>query len=142
MTLKERALHMILFEIFALLIFVSVAVWFTNKAVLNMTGLGITLSLIAMAWNFLYNLGFDKIYGYNRLSRTVKMRFMHGLGFEFGMVVFSFPIIMWVMEFSLIQVLIMDIGAVLFFMLYAIIFNWIYDVLRHKYFSSRLEVHN
>jgi len=140
MTLKERVLHMILFEIFALLIFVSLAVLITNKAVLNMTGLGVTLSLIAMAWNFLYNLGFDRLYGYNRLIRTLKMRFAHGLGFEFGMVVFSFPVIMWVMEFSFFQVLIMDIGAVLFFLLYTIVFNWVYDIFRHKYYTSKQKI--
>ena len=136
MTVKERVLHMVLFEVFALLIFVILAVWITDKAALNMTGLGVTLSLIAMAWNFLYNLGFDRVYGYNRLSRTVKMRIAHGIGFELGMVIFSFPIIMWVMEFGFLQVLIMDIGAVFFFLLYAIAFNWLYDIVRHTYFSS------
>ena len=133
MTLKERLLHMVLFEVFALLIFVILAVWITDKAALNMTGLGVTLSLIAMVWNFLYNLGFDRVYGLNRLARTVKMRFAHGLGFEVGMVVFSFPIIMWVMSYNYLQVLIMDLGAVVFFLFYAIMFNWLYDIVRHKY---------
>lgn len=140
MTFKERVLHMLLFEVFALLIFVYLAVLITNKAALNMTGLGVTLSLMAMLWNFLYNLGFDYLYGYDRLSRKLKMRITHGLGFELGMVVFSFPVIMWVMEFSFIEVLIMDLGAVLFFLLYAIVFNWVYDILRDKYFTNKQNI--
>ena len=135
MTVKERLLHMVLFEIFALLIFVILVVWITDKAALNMTGLGVMLSFIAMVWNFLYNLAFDRVYGYNRLARTIKIRFAHGLGFELGMVVFSFPIIMWVMSYSFLQVLIMDLGAVLFFLFYAITFNWIYDIVQHEFFT-------
>lgn len=49
---------------------------------------------------------------------------------------FSFPIIMWVMELGFWQVLIMDIGAVMLFLFYAILFNWLYDIIRHTCFSS------
>jgi len=137
MTTKERVLHMILFEVIALLIFVPLAVLIFERAVLNMTGLGISLSLIAMAWNYLYNLGFDRMYGYDRLSRKLITRIAHGAGFELGMVIFSFPVIMWVMELNFWQVLIMDISAVVLFLLYAILFNWLYDIIRHTCFSSK-----
>lgn len=137
MTVKERVLHAVLFEVIALFIFVILAVLITEKAVLSMTGLAVTLSTIAMIWNYIYNLGFDHIYGYDRMACTVKMRIAHGLGFEVGMLVFSFPIIMWVMKFGFIEVLIMDIGAAIFFLLYAIAFSWLYDIVREKYFVSK-----
>lgn len=93
MTAKERVLHMILFEVIALLIFVPLAVFIFDRAVIDMTGLGISLSLIAMAWNYLYNLGFDHVYGYERLSRKVRMRIAHGVGFELGMLCFLFRLL-------------------------------------------------
>ena len=100
-----------------------------------MTGLAVTISLIAMAWNYLFNLGFDRVYGSDRLSRTLMMRIGHGIAFEIGMLVFSFPVIMWVLQLDFWTVLVLDFGAVLFFLVYAVIFNWVYDIVRARYFS-------
>jgi uncharacterized membrane protein len=49
------------------------------------------------------------------------------------MLVFSFPVIMWVLQLNLLSVFLMDIGAMIFFLLYAIAFNWIYDITRARY---------
>lgn len=132
MSVKDRVVHMILFEIIALAIFIPVAMLVTQQGVATMTGLGIALSLIAMAWNFVYNLGFDAAFGGERISRTFRMRLFHGAGFELGMVITSFPVLMYVLQETFLAVLIMDIGAVAFFFTYAIVFNWAYDVIRHR----------
>ncbi|OUS34500.1 hypothetical protein A9R01_08170 ['Osedax' symbiont bacterium Rs2_46_30_T18] len=132
MSTKERLIQAVLFELIALIIFIPLAIFVTGKGAASMTALSVILSLIAMAWNYIFNLQFDKIFGHNRLSRSFKMRLLHGLCFEIGMVTISFPVLMWVLGFDFWTVLAMDFGAVIFFLIYAIAFNWVYDVLRGK----------
>ncbi|MBL4796612.1 MAG: PACE efflux transporter [Oleispira sp.] len=133
MSLKERVFHTVLFEVIALLLLTLLAVMVTGNDIAKMSGLAISLSMIAMVWNFVFNILFDKLYGEERSSRTLGLRIQHGLGFELGMLVFSFPVIMWMLQLDLLTVFIMDIGAMIFFLLYAIAFNWIYDITRARY---------
>jgi len=132
MTHKERIFHMVLFEALALVLLTLFAIFITGKEALSMGGLAVCLSLIAMAWSYLYNLGYDHYFGAERSRRQLAERIWHGLGFELGMVVLSFPVIMYVMQLDLLSVLLMDIGFVLFFLVYAILFNWAYDMLRKQ----------
>ena len=97
-----------------------------------MAGLALSLSLIAMTWNYVYNYGYDKIYGADRSKRTKKTRILHGLGFELGLMLVTFPLLMWVLQLDFWTVLVMDIGIVIFFVLYAIAFNWAYDSVRDQ----------
>jgi len=133
MSLKERILHTLLFEAIALLLLTVLAVIITGNDIAKMSGLALALSMIAMLWNFVFNILFDKLYGEDRISRTLSQRIQHGFGFELGMLVFSFPVIMWVLQLDFLSVFLMDIGAMIFFLLYAIAFNWIYDISRTRY---------
>lgn len=137
MSVTERVFHALLFEIVALIILTLIAVLITGNDVAKMSGLAIMLSALAMVWNFIFNIIFDKLYGAERVNRTLWIRIQHGLGFEFGMLVFSFPIMMWMLQLDLLAVLLLDIGAMLFFLLYAIAFNWIYDISRARIIKPR-----
>lgn len=132
MSVTERLVHTILFELIALAILIPVAMFVTESGAGPMTILSVLLSLIAMAWNYIYNWGFDHTFGSNRVSRSFKMRLVHGAGFEIGMVITSFPVLMWMLDFSFLTVLMMDLGVVLFFFIYAVIFNWVYDLIRSE----------
>jgi len=134
MKTRERVLHALLFEVIALIILTPIAVMATGKESLSMTGLAITLSLMAMIWNYLYNILFDRLVTGHRLERSLRIRLIHGFGFELGMIAVSFPLIMWATQMDFLSVLILDVGAIVFFLLYAIAFNWAYDVIKNKYF--------
>ncbi|MCL1092820.1 PACE efflux transporter [Shewanella kaireitica] len=138
MNVKERILHSVLFEAIALVFVITAALVFTDTEAKSATGLAVGLSLIAMVWNYIYNLGFDRIFGQNRIKRSIKMRLGHGLGFELGMIVATLPLMMWVLQLDFWTVFIMDLGVVIFFLVYAIIYNWAYDVIRERLFSSRV----
>ena len=138
MNVKERILHSVLFEAIALIFVITAAIVFTDTEAKSATGLAVGLSLIAMVWNYIYNLGFDRIFGQNRIQRSIKMRLGHGLGFELGMVVATLPLMVWVLQLDFWTVFIMDLGVVIFFLVYAIIYNWAYDVIRERFFSSRV----
>ena len=130
MSHKERMLHMVLFELAALILMAVAATYIVGGGTVKMAGLALSLSLIAMTWNYVYNYGYDKIYGADRSKRTKKTRVLHGLGFELGLMLVTFPLLMWVLQLDFWTVLVMDIGIVIFFVLYAIAFNWVYDSIR------------
>ncbi|OED75261.1 PACE efflux transporter [Vibrio crassostreae] len=132
MSHKERMLHMVLFEVFALIMMAGLATYITGNGAGEMAGLALAISLIAMAWNYVYNYGYDKIYGTDRSKRTTKTRLLHGLGFELGLMTVTLPVLMWILQLDFLTVLIMDIGLVIFFVLYAIGFNWAYDSVRDR----------
>lgn len=140
MNTKERIFHSVLFEAIALIFVITAATVFTDAGAKSATGLAVGLSLIAMCWNYIYNLGFDRIFGQNRIERTFKMRIGHGLGFELGMIFATLPLMMWVLKLDFWTVFVMDIGVVIFFLIYAIVYNWAYDLIRERILCNRVEV--
>ncbi len=138
MSTIERLFQSVLFEILALAILTLLAILVTGGEATAMTGLAIVLALIAMAWNYIFNLIYDKRYGHDRLGRSFKMRIAHGLCFELGMVIASLPVIMWALDLGVWAALVLDIGVVLFFLVYAIAFNWAYDVIRDRLVTTNV----
>lgn len=127
MSHKERIFHSILFEVVALILMMVFAFLFIEGSMAAITGLAVGLSVMAMAWNYIFNIGFDKAFGNDRINRSFKLRLFHGFAFEIGMLIVTLPLIMWVLNLSFLTALLMDIGFVLFFLVYAIVFNWVYD---------------
>ncbi len=132
MSVKERILHSLLFEAFALCILMGAATLFTAHNPTVVGGVAIALSVLAMMWNYIYNLGFDRVFGHDRLSRKIGMRIAHGIGFEAGLLLVTIPLLMWVLQMDFWTVLILDLGIVIFFLVYSIIYNWAYDQVRSK----------
>ena len=129
-TTADRIRHTLLFEALALATVTPLVMWLTGKGAAAISSLAITLSLIAMAWNYGYNKWFDimelRIKG--KRDRTLATRVVHTLLFELGMLVVTLPLVAWWLDMGLWQALVMDIGFMLFFMIYALIFNWLYDL--------------
>ncbi|TKB49898.1 PACE efflux transporter [Ferrimonas sediminicola] len=132
MSTKERILHTLLFELLALLLITLLGPLLIPVASHTLAGIAILLSLIAMGWNYGYNLAFDRLFGADRQTRSPLLRLVHGLGFELGLLPLTLPVLMWTLSMSLWQVLLLDIGAILFFLVYAIAFNWGYDKVRAR----------
>ncbi len=128
---------MVIFEIIALALLTGIAMLISDKDILSLGGLAIAISLIAMLWNYIYNVGFDKLFGNNRLQRKLGIRIFHTFIFEVGMLIFTLPLIMWVMDIDFYTAFIYDLGAVVFFLVYALAFNWLYDIIRHKIVMRR-----
>ncbi|PKG80776.1 hypothetical protein CXF85_21955 [Colwellia sp. 75C3] len=136
MSTKERIFHSLFFEIVALSLLIPLGSLFSDVDMGNMTGLAIGLSLTAMCWNYVYNLMFDKKFGTNRIERTLTLRIAHGLFFELGLLFTTLPAIMWILNMDLITALILDMGMIIFFMVFAIIYNWAYDLAKHRLVST------
>lgn len=62
MTLKERFIHAILFEIGAIVLGMSLILLFSDTEVGLAFGVGFAISFMATVWNFVFNYGFDKVF--------------------------------------------------------------------------------
>jgi len=130
-TTKDRIRHAISFEVIALAIVTPLGAWLFDKPIAEMGVVTVVGSLIATGWNYVYNLGFDhtmqRLYG--DVRKTVVIRVFHALLFEAGLLIVLVPFIAWWLAIGWLEAFIIDISFSAFFLIYAFVFNWAYDVI-------------
>lgn len=136
-TLTERVIHAITFEGLATLILAPTAAWLMQRSVVEMGGLSILLATLAMVWNLIYNAIFDRIWPVSRVVRTLKVRALHAIGFECGFITIGVTAVALLLGVSLIQAFMLEIGFMLFFLPYTMLFNWVWDTLRVRVLKHR-----
>lgn len=128
-TPADRVRHLLLFEVSALAILVPVGTIFFGFDPFNIGSLGITTATIASVWNYLYNWGFDhalrKLTG--SVHKRMRVRVLHAILFELGLVVMLVPLIAWWLGIGLWEALVADIAIVVFYVVFAFVYNIIYD---------------
>ncbi len=132
-TVRERICHAIGFELIALIICAPAGAWLLNKPIFDMGALAIMLSSVAMLWNIIYNSAFDRLWPATRVKRNVPVRIGHALGFEGGFILIGLPLAAWMLNVTLWQALMIEIGFFLFFLPYTVAYNWGYDMLRERF---------
>lgn len=132
MTKKERIFQAILFEALLVIISTLLLAAFTSHGIDKMGALFIIISLIALAWNMLFNWLFDRKFTAPRIERSLKIRVLHAVLFEGGLMLLTVPLIAWWLQITWWYAIIMDIGMTLGVMVYTVIFHWCYDHLREK----------
>ncbi|MFZ5956033.1 multidrug/biocide efflux PACE transporter [Pseudomonas knackmussii] len=131
-TLKERLFHALLFEFIALAICAPTLAWLMDQPLAHMGVLTLMFSLVATLWNMVYNSLFDRVQRRLGFVRTLPVRILHASLFEAGLVIMLVPLAAWWLNVSLLEALILDIGLLLFFLPYTVVFNWVYDTLRAR----------
>ena len=129
-SLKTRLVHMILFESVGLVLFTLTASLILKLSLIHLGVLGVICSLIAMLWNFIYNYIFDYFeyqLGRSRFKRGIYWRLIHILMFEFGLMLVTLPIIAYWLNMGILSAFFMDLGVIVFFLGYAMLFNWVFD---------------
>lgn len=128
-TVRDRLRHAIGFELIGLLIAAPLASWLTGVALSHMGPLALFFSVLATLWNYVYNLGFDRLLqqrqGHTR--KSLWQRVWHAIGFEGGLLTVALPAMAWWLEISLLEALVLDLGFVLFYLIYAFVYNLLYD---------------
>lgn len=127
---RDRIRHAVGFEVIGLLAFAPLASWVFGYELHQMGLIGAVASLIAAGWNYLYNLLFDKamLRFTGQLRKSVFVRVLHAILFELGLLIVFLPSVAWYLDISLLDALIMDIAVAGFYMVYALIYNWLYDI--------------
>ena len=136
-TLTERIIHAVSFEGLATLILAPTAAWLMQRSVLEMGGLSVLLATLAMVWNLIYNAAFDRLWPVSRVARTLKVRALHAIGFESGFILIGVTAVALILGVSLIQAFMLEIGFMLFFLPYTMLFNWVWDTLRERVLKYR-----
>ncbi|SNS70961.1 PACE efflux transporter [Antarctobacter heliothermus] len=130
-TPQDRIRHAISFEIVGILLIVPPGAVGFGMHAKDIGVVAIIGSVLATLWNYLYTLMFDhalkRLKG--RVQKTGAERVLHALLFEAGLLVVTLPLFALFLGISLWQALIMDIAFVVFFLVYAFVFNWVYDLL-------------
>ncbi|MBD8512786.1 PACE efflux transporter [Photobacterium sp. WH77] len=125
----DRIRHAVGFELIALVLITLVLSQGFGFDMAKIGLLGIVFSVIATVWNYVYNLWFDKamLKYAGHVHKSTKHRMVHALGFELCLLWLTLPIMAWWLEIGLWQALVMDIGLVIFYLIYAYVYNLTYD---------------
>ena len=130
----DRVRHTVMFEIIGLALVIPGGAMLFNLPATHMGVIGVGSATVATLWNFVYNLGFDhamlRFTGHTR--KSLRLRVLHALLFEGGLILLAVPLIAALMKISLLEAFILDIGVLLFFLPYTYVYHWGYDVLREK----------
>ena len=129
-TPRDRVRHAVLFELIALVLVAPLGGLVFGIDVAHFGVVALVSTTLAMLWNYAYNLGFD--HALLRLGRpvakTVKLRILHAVLFEAGLLLLLVPFIAWYLAVPLWQAFLMDLSLAGFYLLYAFVFNWLYDL--------------
>lgn len=125
----DRIRHAISFEIIGIALAAPLAAFAFHLPGEDSLVLVVAGATIAMLWNYIYNLGFDHVMVRRTAGtqKTLRVRVIHALLFELGLLLFMLPFVAWYLQISLLQALVMDIALAVFYMAYAFVFNWAYD---------------
>lgn len=86
-------------------------------------------SLIAISWNFLYNLVFEAWEKRQATrGRNIRRRVVHALGYEGVLLLVGIPLYAWWLEVSLASAFVLNIGFVVFFLFYSFLYTWAFDI--------------
>lgn len=126
--IKRKVVYITLYEI------IAITMSTTGLALLSGAGMGhasvaaIAASAIAVIWNLVYNTLFERWEARQaKRGRSVLRRVAHAIGFEGGLVITLVPLFAWWLEISLWQAFVLDLGLIVFFLVYTFVFNLAFD---------------
>ncbi len=124
----RRVLQALLYEVFAVAFVGPALGWMFDTPLSSSLMLGLLMSSIALAWNYVFNALFERWEARQAVKgRSLRRRLAHGIGFEGGLVVFLVPVMAWWLQTTLWLALIADLAVLAFFFVYAIAFTWAFD---------------
>jgi uncharacterized membrane protein len=86
------------------------------------------MSSIALTWNYLFNLVFERWETRQVVKgRSLARRIAHGVGFEGGLALILLPVMAYWLEVSLWAAFVADMGLLAFFFVYTVAFTWAFD---------------
>ncbi|ORM78179.1 hypothetical protein HA42_16985 [Pantoea deleyi] len=126
-------LHAVIFEVAAnSLVFIILMFW-ASAAPAQSALLTVVSSALAMGWNYLFNLMFDSVQLRIGFKKDWRIRCLHAVLFEAGLLWVLIPFAAWWLDITLLAALKLECGLVLFFLVYTWLFNLLWDYGRAAY---------
>lgn len=126
----ERIFHAVLFEVLITLANVVFLWLFYPLQPLEAGLTALLVSVLAMAWNYLFNLIFDRLFGPDRMSRSWTLRVWHAVTFELSLTLACIPLVCWLMQVSWQEALMLEIGMVGLILILTLFYNRLFDCYR------------
>ncbi|TEU29717.1 PACE efflux transporter [Acinetobacter seifertii] len=128
--LKRRIVYVSSYEVIGMVISSLGLALLAGDSVEHTGPLSVMITTIAVTWNFIYNILYEKWEArQDSKSRTVKRRIVHAIGFQITLVIFLIPLIAWWMDISLVAAFWLDVAFIIIIPIYTFIFNWTFDKL-------------
>lgn len=125
---RRRVLYVALYEGIAIAVVTLALLVFTDENPFSAGGLAVGSSVIAVAWNLVFNALFERWERRQAVrGRSAARRVAHAIGFEGGLLFWLVPFFAWWLNISLWQALVMDVGLLVFFLVYTFVFTWVFD---------------
>ncbi|MYM24101.1 PACE efflux transporter [Duganella sp. FT135W] len=125
--LKRKVVYVSLFELIAIGLTSSILI-FSGQDAGHAGAAAVASSGLAIIWNFIFNSLFETWEARQvTRGRSWKRRAVHAIGFEGGLVLVLVPLFAWWLNITLWEALVLDIGLLLFFMVYTYIFSLAFD---------------
>ncbi|MBS0592823.1 MAG: PACE efflux transporter [Proteobacteria bacterium] len=123
----RRVVYVGLYEGLAIA-FVTLALVAGRQSLGTAGGVAVGSSLIAVAWNWVFNLLFERWEARQSVrGRSAARRVAHAVGFEGGLALWLVPFMAWWLGVGLWTALLLDLGLLLFFLVYTFVFTWAFD---------------
>ena len=124
----RRILQACLYEAIAIAFVAPVMTWLFDHPPLSALALTVTMSAIALGWNYGFNAVFERWEAKQIVKgRSLLRRLVHGVGFEAGLAVMLIPVMALWLKISLLEAFLADAGIMLFFFVYTMAFTWTFD---------------
>ena len=124
----RRIVQAVLYETFAIACVAPMLVRVFGQSPLSSLGLSVTMSSIALAWNYTFNFFFERWESRQTVKgRSWRRRAAHGLGFEGGLALILVPVMAGWLGITWWQAFVADLGILVFFLVYTVVFTWVFD---------------
>lgn len=135
----DRIRQAISFEIIGFLIVTPLFAWAFDHPMGDMGVLVALGATAATTWNYAFNLAFDHVLNWRRgdVRKTLPLRVVHAVLFEATLLVLLLPVFAWWLDVSLVAALLMELSFAAFYMGYAFVFTWVYDIMSPPQRSQR-----
>jgi uncharacterized membrane protein len=125
---RRRVVQAVLYEAVAVAVVTPAIAWLFSHPGSSALLLSMLLSAIALVWNIVYNAGFERWEARRTVKgRSWRLRLAHGVGFEAGLALMLVPVMAAWLNVSWWQALVADLGLILFFFVYTVVFTWCFD---------------
>ena len=125
---RRRIVYVTLYELIAIVATSIGLSVFSDSSVERAGVAAVVSSAIAVMWNVVFNTLFERWEARQSVrGRGLARRAAHAIGFEGGLVVTLVPFFAWWLDISLWQAFVLDLGLLLFFLVYTFVFNWVFD---------------
>lgn len=126
--IKRKVVYITLYEIIAITMSTAGLALLSGANMGHASVAAVAASAIAVVWNLVYNTLFERWEARQATrGRSLLRRAVHAIGFEGGLVVTLVPLFAWWLDISLWQAFVLDLGLIVFFLVYTFVFNLLFD---------------